>query len=125
MLKQVEIKSLLLMDERRLPSGMESLVSLEKRVAARTAQHPLEITAKSHAAKDKMDHSDIFLTVRIFPLSKEARLAVEQHGAVMRLVETSKDGPFKDWDDQVLLNPLQGMSAYWFRNGIDMEYELT
>ena len=72
-----------------------------------------------------MNHSDIFLTVRVFPYSKEAKEVVKDHGPVMRLVETSKNGPFEDWDDQVLLNPLQGIQAYWFRNGIDMEYELT
>ena len=58
-------------------------------------------------------------------VSKEAKEVVKDHGPVMRLVETSKNGPFKDWDDQVLLNPLQGIQSYWFRNGIDMEYELT
>jgi hypothetical protein len=61
----------------------------------------------------------------VFPYSKEAKDAVNDHGTVMRLLETSKNGPFRDWDDQVLLNPLQGIQYYWFRNGIDMEYELT
>ena len=72
-----------------------------------------------------MNHTDIFVTVRVFPYAKEAKEVVKDHGSVMRLVETSKNGPFEDWDDQVLLNPLQGIQAYWFRNGIDMEYELT
>jgi hypothetical protein len=68
---------------------------------------------------------DVFVTVRVFPLSKEAKEAIENHGSVMHLLQTSEEGPFKDWDDQVLLYPLQGTQTYWFRNGIDVEYELT
>ena len=84
-----------------------------------------KISEAQQRPRSVMNHSDIFLTVRVFPYSKEAKEVVKDHGPVMRLVETSKNGPFKDWDDQVLLNPLQGIQSYWFRNGIDMEYELT
>tara|TARA_Y100000593_G_scaffold14638_1_gene28054 strand:- start:1142 stop:1597 length:456 start_codon:yes stop_codon:yes gene_type:complete len=84
-----------------------------------------KISEAQQRSRSVMDHTDIFVTVRVFPYSKEAKEVVKDHGPVMRLLETSKNGPFEDWDDQVLLNPLQGIQTYWFRNGIDMEYELT
>jgi hypothetical protein len=64
--------------------------------------------------------------VRISPLSLEAREVVETHGNLMLLVNTKDKGPFNDWDDQVLLKPIINCPfQYWFRNGIDIEFELT
>ena len=65
-------------------------------------------------------------TVRISPLSQEAREVVETHGNLMFLVNTKDKGPFNDWDDQVLMRPvISSPFQYWFRNGIDIEFELT
>mgnify|MGYP003999720481 FL=1 len=65
-------------------------------------------------------------TVRISPLSQEAREVVETHGNLMFLVNTKDKGPFNDWDDQVLMRPVvRSPFQYWFRNGIDIEFELT
>ena len=65
-------------------------------------------------------------TVRISPLSQEAREVVETHGNLMLLVNTKDKGPFSDWDDQVLMRPvISSPYQYWFRNGIDIEFELT
>jgi len=65
-------------------------------------------------------------TVRISLLSQEAREVVETHGNLMLLVNTKDKGPFNDWDDQVLMRPvISSPFQYWFRNGIDIEFELT
>ena len=65
-------------------------------------------------------------TVRISPLSQEAREVVKTHGNLMLLVNTKAKGPFNDWDDQVLVRPvISSPFQYWFRNGIDIEFELT
>jgi len=51
---------------------------------------------------------------------------VETHGNLMLLVNTKDKGPFNDWDDQVLMRPvISSPFQYWFRNGIDIEFELT
>jgi|TARA_B100000287_G_scaffold167768_1_gene158282 hypothetical protein len=64
--------------------------------------------------------------VRINPLSLEAREVVKTYGNLMLLVNTRDQGPFNDWDDQVLLKPvINSPFQYWFRNGIDIEFELT
>jgi len=64
--------------------------------------------------------------VRVSPLSHEAREVVETHGKLMLLVNTKDKGPFNDWDDQVLMRPvISSPYQYWFRNGIDIEFELT
>jgi hypothetical protein len=64
--------------------------------------------------------------VRISPLSLEAREIVKTYGNLMVLMSTKDRGPFNDWDDQVLLKPLTSSPFhYWFRNGIDIEFELT
>ena len=64
--------------------------------------------------------------VRISPLSHQAREVVETYGNLMLLVNTRDKGPFRDWDDQVLLKPIiNSPFQYWFRNGIDIEFELT
>ena len=64
--------------------------------------------------------------VRINPLSLEAREGVKTYGNLMLLVNTRDQGPFNDWDDQVLLKPvINSPFQYWFRNGIDIEFELT
>ena len=64
--------------------------------------------------------------VRISPLSYQAREVVKTYGNLMLLVNTKDKGPFSDWDDQVLLKPIiSSPFQYWFRNGIDIEFELT
>ena len=64
--------------------------------------------------------------VRISPLSHQAREVVETYGNLMLLVNTRDKGPFRDWDDQVLLKPIiNSPFQYWFRIGIDIEFELT
>ena len=64
--------------------------------------------------------------VRVNPLSREAKRVVETHGNIMVLLETKKKGPFSDWNDNVLLTTTLGIPyQFWFRNGIDIEFELT
>lgn len=64
--------------------------------------------------------------VRVKPLSKEAKEVVKTHGKIMTLLETKKKGPYPDWNDNVLLATTLGIPfQYWFRNGIDIEFELT
>ncbi len=64
--------------------------------------------------------------VRINPLSQEAKEMVETHGNLMLLLKTKEKGPYNDWNDNILLKPTVGYPfQYWFRNGIDIEFELT
>ena len=68
---------------------------------------------------------DLNIRIEIFPMSQRAKNRVAEHGKFMILKRVSRTGPFKGNDEQVFVSSLGGHWTGWFRNGIDLEFELT
>ena len=68
---------------------------------------------------------DLNIRIEIFPISHRARNRVQEHGKFMILKRVSHTGPFKDSEEQIFVSSLGGHWTGWFRNGTDIEFELT
>jgi hypothetical protein len=65
------------------------------------------------------------VTVRIKPKSERAISRVSELGEVMKLMHISHSGPFECNEEQILVMSLNESWQGWFRNGTDVDFELT
>ena len=68
---------------------------------------------------------DLNVTIRMTPITERAQSRVQEYGEVMKLMHISHSGPFQCNEEQILVMSLNEKWQGWFRNGIDVEIQLT
>ena len=68
---------------------------------------------------------DLNVTIRLVPITERAEQRVEEYGDVMKLMHISHSGPFDCNEEQILVMSLNEKWQGWFRNGTDVDFELT
>ena len=68
---------------------------------------------------------DLNVTIRLTPITERAEQRIEEYGDVMKLMHISRSGPFKCSEEQILVMSLNEKWQGWFRNGTDVDFELT
>ena len=69
--------------------------------------------------------SDLNVRIRLSPHTERAQQRVDQYGDVMKLMHISHSGPFDCNEEQILVMSLNEKWQGWFRNGTDVDFELT
>ena len=68
---------------------------------------------------------DLDVKIRLLPRTERAHQRVEEYGDVMKLMHISHSGPFDCIEEQILVMSLNEKWQGWFRNGVDVDFELT
>jgi len=68
---------------------------------------------------------DLNVTIRLMPITERAEQRIEEYGDVMKLMHISHSGPFDCNEEQILVMSLNEKWQGWFRNGTDVNFELT
>tara|TARA_R100000734_G_C3266100_1_gene63364 strand:+ start:148 stop:477 length:330 start_codon:yes stop_codon:yes gene_type:complete len=68
---------------------------------------------------------DLNVKIRLLPRTERAQQRVEEYGDVMKLMHISHSGPFECNEEQILVMSLNEKWQGWFRNGTDVDFELT
>ena len=68
---------------------------------------------------------DLNVKIRLQPLTDRAQQRVKEYGDVMKLMHISHSGPFECNEEQILVMSMNEKSQGWFRNGVDVDFELT
>jgi len=68
---------------------------------------------------------DLNVTIRMTPITERAQSRVREYGGVMKLMHISHSGPFQCNEEQILVMSLNEKWQGWFRNGVDVEFQLT
>ncbi len=68
---------------------------------------------------------DLNVTIRLLPITERAEQRVQEYGDVMKLMHISHSGPFDCNEEQILVMSLNEKWQGWFRNGTDVNFELT
>lgn len=69
--------------------------------------------------------ADLNVRIRLMPHSERAHQRVGEYGDVMKLMHISHSGPFDCTEEQILVMSLNEKWQGWFRNGTDVDFELT
>ena len=68
---------------------------------------------------------DLNVRIRIHPHTERAHQRIQEYGEVMKLMHISHSGPFECNEEQILVMSLNEKWQGWFRNGTDVDFELT
>ena len=68
---------------------------------------------------------DLNVRIRLHPITDRAVQRVQEYGDVMKLMHISHSGPFDCSEEQILVMSLNESWQGWFRNGVDVDFELT
>jgi len=68
---------------------------------------------------------DLNVRIRLHPITDRAVQRVQEYGDVMKLMHISHSGPFDCSEEQILVMSLNERWQGWFRNGVDVDFELT
>jgi len=68
---------------------------------------------------------DLNVTSRLMPITERVEQRIEEYGDVMKLMHISHSGPFDCNEEQILVMSLNEKWQGWFRNGTDVDFELT
>jgi len=68
---------------------------------------------------------DLNVTIRLMPITERAEQRIQEYGDVMKLMHISHSGPFDCSEEQILVMSLNEKWQGWFRNGTDVDFELT
>ena len=69
--------------------------------------------------------TDLNVRIRLLPLTERAQQRVQEYGDIMKLMHISHSGPFDCNEEQILVMSLNEKWQGWFRNGTDVDFELT
>ena len=69
--------------------------------------------------------TDLNVRIRLMPLTERAQQRVQEYGDIMKLMHISHSGPFDCNEEQILVMSLNEKWQGWFRNGTDVDFELT
>ena len=69
--------------------------------------------------------TDLNVRIRLLPLTERAQQRVREYGDIMKLMHISHSGPFDCNEEQILVMALNEKWQGWFRNGTDVDFELT
>ena len=68
---------------------------------------------------------DLNVTIRLVPITERAEQRIQEYGDVMKLMHISHSGPFDCNEEQILVMSLNEKWQGWFRNGTDVNFEVT
>ena len=88
-------------------------------------QHDGELDYDIWQPSEIKGRDDLNVTIRMTPITERAQSRVQEYGEVMKLMHISHSGPFQCNEEQILVMSLNEKWQGWFRNGIDVEIQLT
>jgi hypothetical protein len=88
-------------------------------------QHKRELEYDIWQPSEIKGRTDLNVIIRLHPITDRATQRVQEYGDVMKLMHISHSGPFDCNEEQILVMSLNESWQGWFRNGVDVDFELT